>query len=219
LFLLFILVMVIASLWWGDLGIESSQGNHSDRMLLILKFRIILFIISEVIFFVGFFWAFFHRRISPSCELGCEWPPRSIFIFDAMGMPLLNSILLLSSGSVLTWSHHSYLRGNIFYSLLFLFLTIFLGILFTFCQGVEYLSSNFSFSDSVYGSSFFLTTGFHGIHVMVGTIFLVFTLIRIISLNGRCNHFICYDLRAWYWHFVDVVWLVLYIAIYWWGSI
>jgi len=217
---LFILLILITRMWWGDLKIESSfQGNHSIRIISMLKFRMIVFIISEVIFFVSFFWAFFHRRISPGLELGCEWPPISVEVFDPMGIPLLNSVLLLTSGSTVTWSHHSYLRGNVYHGLVPLAITIFLGSLFSFFQGVEYFNSNFSFSDSVYGSSFFLTTGFHGIHVMVGTIFLIFTLISILFLSGSSSHFIRYDLRVWYWHFVDVVWLFLYIVVYWWGSL
>lgn len=206
-------------LWWRDLKREASlQGHHTNYIIKLLKFRIIIFITSEVIFFISFFWAFFNRRISPNIEIGNIWPPIGIEIFQPIEIPLLNSIILLSSGATITWSHHSFLEGDINKSFVALAITISLGILFSFCQGIEYYESKFSFSDSIYGSTFFITTGFHGIHVLVGSIFLTISLIRIKNIENSKNHFICFDLRAWYWHFVDIVWLFLFISIYWWGS-
>lgn len=217
-----ILIQVIiatAAIWWRDVKREATiQGHHTSRTLFLLKYRIIIFIISEVIFFLRFFWAYFHRRISPNIELGRRWPPNRLKIFNPIEIPLLNSIILLSSGATITWAHHSFLNSNINKRLTALIITITLGILFSGCQGIEYIDANFTFSDSVYGSTFFLATGFHGIHVLIGTIFLIVTAKRIYSIQNSTNHFICFDLSAWYWHFVDVVWLFLFISIYWWGS-
>lgn len=218
---LFIIIIIIwiTILWWRDLKRESSlQGHHNKVVISLLKYRIIIFISSEVIFFFRFFWGFFNRRISPNIEIGQTWPPIGIKIFQPIEIPLLNSIILLSSGASITWSHHNLIEGNIkkrFYSIL---ITICLGILFTICQAFEYYEASFTFSDSTYGSTFFLTTGFHGIHVLLGSIFLSITLIRIFFLSNSKNHFICFELRAWYWHFVDIVWLFLFVSIYWWGS-
>lgn len=226
-FISILLILIIISipaigifLWWRDVKRESSlQGNHSFTTIKLLKYRIIIFILSEIIFFLSFFWAFFHRRISPSFELGLSWPPVSISTFDPIGMPLLNSIILLSSGATITWSHHSFLNKNLKSAYSSIILTVLLGIIFTFFQGLEYYNAEFSFSDSVYGSTFFLATGFHGIHVIIGTLFLITSSKRIISIINSSYHFISFDLRAWYWHFVDVVWLFLFTSIYWWGSI
>lgn len=213
------LIAIMSAIWWRDVKRESSlQGHHTIDTTYLLKYRIIIFIISEIIFFLRFFWAFFHRRISPNIELGITWPPAGISIFNPMEIPLLNSIILLSSGATITWSHHSFLTKNIKNRLAALLATILLGILFTIFQGIEYFEAMFSFSDSVYGSTFFLATGFHGIHVLIGSIFLAVTAKRIISVQNSTNHFISFDLSAWYWHFVDVVWLFLFISIYWWGS-
>lgn len=214
-----IIAFWISILWWRDLKRESSfQGHHEIKIINLLKYRIIIFISSEVIFFFRFFWAFFNSRVSPNIELGISWPPQGISIFQPIEIPLLNSIILLSSGASITWSHHSYLEGNINNRFISILITIALGIIFTVFQSIEYYEAKFSFSDSVYGSTFFITTGFHGIHVIIGTLFLTVTLVRIFIITNSNTHFICFDLRAWYWHFVDIVWLFLFISIYWWGS-
>jgi len=221
-FLLVLISMVLISslLWWKDVKRESNYlGEHSNIMINLLKFRIVLFIVSEVMFFVRFFWAFFHLRISPDIVLGGVWPPSGITIFNPIGMPLINSLVLLSSGCTVTWSHHFFIQKNVKGGALQLIFTIMLGVIFSTLQGVEYYNSNFCFSDSCYGSAFFLTTGFHGIHVLIGSMFLLFTLSSITFLENSNFHFISFDLSAWYWHFVDVVWLFLYSAIYWWGSL
>jgi len=214
-FLTIFIPIVGIFLWWRDVKRESSlQGNHSFTTIKLLKYRMIIFILSEVIFFLRFFWAFFHRRISPNIELGLVWPPVTISTFDPIGIPLLNSLILLSSGATITWSHHSFLNKNFKRAINSIIITIILGIIFTFFQGLEYYNAEFSFSDSVYGSAFFLATGFHGIHVIIGTIFLIASARRIFSIINSSYHFISFDLRAWYWHFVDVVWLFLKLFFY-----
>jgi len=183
-----------------------------------LKWGIILFITSEVLFFFSFFWAFFHSSLSPTFETGLLWPPTGISPFNAFQVPLLNTIILLSSGVSVTWAHHAILENNFSQTFQSLMITIFLGVYFTSLQALEYWEASFSFSDSVYGSTFFIATGFHGIHVIIGTTFLLICWVRHSSrLFSRTHHF-GFEAAAWYWHFVDVVWLFLYISIYWWGS-
>jgi cytochrome c oxidase subunit 3 len=183
-----------------------------------LRWGMVLFIISEVFFFLSFFWAFFHSSLSPSPELGRVWPPIGVEAFDPFTVPLLNTIVLLSSGISVTWAHHALIAGDhdsAFQGLLF---TVILGLYFTILQAIEYLEARFRIADRVYGSSFFIATGFHGLHVIVGTTFLVVCLIRVSRAHFSKSHHFGFEAAAWYWHFVDVVWLFLYISIYWWGG-
>jgi len=166
-----------------------------------------------------FFWAFFHRRISPSIEIGQQWPPLSVITFDPINIPLLNTLILLSSGVSVTWSHHRIITSDYRGLIVSLGLTVLLGIYFTFLQGFEYKESFFSISDSVYGSSFFIATGFHGLHVIIGTSFLLVIFIRMYVFQACSWHLMGFEAAAWYWHFVDVVWLFLYVSLYWWGSL
>lgn len=220
---LFILGVFITLLtiyqWWRDISREGTfQGHHTFRVVGGLKLGIILFIISEVFFFISFFWGFFHRRLSPNIELGINWPPIGVDPFNPFQVPLLNTVILLSSGISVTWAHHSLLENNhtqCFFSLL---ITIFLGIYFRALQAYEYADASFSISDSVYGSTFFIATGFHGIHVLIGTTFLLVCVLRHIKFHFSSAHHFGFEAAAWYWHFVDVVWLFLYVSIYWWGN-
>ena len=170
-------------------------------------------------FFVRFFWAFFHRRLAPTIEVGSLWPPFGISVFNPFQVPLLNTIILISSGVRVTWAHHSLIVGNFTQTYHGLLITVVLGIYFTILQGLEYYEARFTFADSVYGSTFFIATGFHGLHVIVGTLFLIVTLFRHIKNEFRASHHFGFEAAAWYWHFVDVVWLFLYMVIYWWGRI
>jgi cytochrome c oxidase subunit 3 len=213
-----IIIIITAIQWWRDISREGTlQGLHTNVVYNGLRWGIILFIISEIIFFFSFFWAFFHRRLSPTLEIGLQWPPKGIYAFNPFQVPLLNTIILLSSGVSVTWAHHSIIENSHSKAIKRLFLTIILGIYFTFLQGIEYWEASFSISDSIYGSTFFIATGFHGIHVIVGTIFLSVCLIRIIIFHFSSFHHFGFEAAAWYWHFVDVVWLFLYLNIYWWG--
>nr|YP_011014815.1 cytochrome c oxidase subunit III [Gergithoides gibbosus]WQB38496.1 cytochrome c oxidase subunit III [Gergithoides gibbosus] len=206
-------------LWWRDVVRESTfQGNHTKLVKKGIKMGMILFITSEIMFFISFFWSFFHSSISPSIELGMNWPPKSIKPFNPMEVPLLNTIILLSSGVSITWSHQSLLSNKLKKSINSLTITIIMGIYFTFLQKWEYDQSTFTISDSIYGSTFFLSTGFHGIHVIVGTIFLITCLLRMKKLHFSKNQHLGFELASWYWHFVDVIWLILYLMIYWWSK-
>lgn len=220
LFLVSLLVLILVTAqWWRDVTREGSFiGQHTFMVELGLRWGIILFIVSEVFFFIRFFWAFFHRSLAVNVELGNSWPPLGILPFRPFGVPLLNTVILLSSGVTVTWAHHALMRGNHTQTLLRLVFTVALGAYFTFLQGIEYLEARFTFADSVYGSTFYLATGFHGLHVLVGTTFLAICAYRLKNWNFRFKHHFGFEAAAWYWHFVDVVWLFLFVVIYWWGG-
>nr|YP_009733500.1 cytochrome c oxidase subunit III [Iassus dorsalis]QHV34338.1 cytochrome c oxidase subunit III [Iassus dorsalis] len=204
--------------WWRDIIRESTfQGIHNKKIMNMMKWGMMLFILSEVLFFTSFFWAFFHASLAPSVELGMKWPPMGINSMNEMNIPLLNTIILLTSGISITWAHHSILLKKFNQTLKSMLLTIMLGIYFTMLQLYEYMESSFTIADSVFGSTFFMMTGFHGIHVLVGTIFILVSTMRMKKLHFSQNHMIGFEAAAWYWHFVDVVWLMLYLSIYWWG--
>jgi cytochrome c oxidase subunit 3 len=201
------LTIIIRYTWWRDIHREASeQGEHSRQVINGLKTGIILFITSEILFFVSFFWAFFHRRISPTVELGQNWPPLEINSFNPIRIPLLNTILLLSSGVTVTWCHHDIIKNNFKKAKMALSTTIILGTIFTLFQGFEYKTAPFSISDCAFGSSFFIATGFHGLHVIIGSIFLLISFLRFNKIINSNNHIIGFECAAWYWHFVDVVW-------------
>nr|YP_010238576.1 cytochrome c oxidase subunit III [Cephenemyia stimulator]QTE20633.1 cytochrome c oxidase subunit III [Cephenemyia stimulator] len=205
--------------WWRDVSRESTfQGLHTYSVTMGLRWGMILFILSEILFFVSFFWAFFHSSLSPSIELGIMWPPMGITPFNPFQIPLLNTVILLSSGITVTWAHHSLMEGNYSQATQGLFFTVLLGIYFTMLQAYEYIEAPFSIADSIYGSTFFMATGFHGIHVLIGTTFLIICLIRHLDNHFSKNHHFGFEAAAWYWHFVDIVWLFLFVSIYWWGG-
>jgi cytochrome c oxidase subunit 3 len=205
--------------WFADVITEATfEGNHTKKVTKGLRFGMILFITSEIMFFFAFFWAFFHSSLIPSIHIGAIWPPHGIVILNPFGLPLLNTIILLSSGISITWAHRSILAGKHRDVTLSLAITIILGLLFTFLQAIEYIEAPFSFNSGIYGSIFFLATGFHGFHVLLGTMFLIVTLLRHIQFHFTKQHHFGFEAAAWYWHFVDVVWLFLFVSIYWWGS-
>nr|YP_010049490.1 cytochrome c oxidase subunit III [Yuukianura szeptyckii]QPL15825.1 cytochrome oxidase subunit 3 [Yuukianura szeptyckii] len=205
--------------WWRDVTRESTfQGLHTIIVMNGLRWGMILFITSEVLFFFSFFWAFFHSSLSPTFEIGATWPPLGIITFNTTQVPLLNTLILLSSGVSVTWSHHALMEGNFTQMIQAIIITIILGIYFTLLQGLEYYEASFSIADSVYGATFFVATGFHGLHVIIGTLFLFFTFIRMYLAHFSPSHHFGFEAAAWYWHFVDVVWLFLYLNLYWWGS-
>nr|YP_187569.1 cytochrome c oxidase subunit III [Luidia quinaria]BAD86677.1 cytochrome oxidase subunit III [Luidia quinaria] len=214
-----VLLLITIINWWRDVVREATfQGFHTLVVNNGLRHGMILFITSEVCFFFAFFWAFFHSSLAPTVELGVCWPPTGIQPINPFLVPLLNTAVLLSSGVTVTWAHHSILSKNRSEAIQGLALTVLLGVYFTALQAWEYFDSPFTIADSVYGSTFFVATGFHGLHVLIGTSFLLVCLIRLITFHFSNNHHFGFEAAAWYWHFVDVVWLFLYICIYWWGS-
>nr|AHF21592.1 cytochrome oxidase c subunit 3 [Allothyrus sp. LamingtonNP-QMS95173] len=219
LFLMAIFLMFLNMFqWWRDMIREATfMGNHTMIVIKGLKWGMILFIVSEIFFFISFFWSFFHSSLSPNIELGAMWPPMSIIPFNPFHIPLLNTTILLASGITVTWAHHNLLNKNFYKTQMALFMTVFLGIYFTCLQAWEYLEASFTISDSVFGSTFFVATGFHGLHVIIGTMFLFTCLMRLMKNHLSNNHHFGFEAAAWYWHFVDVVWLFLYMFVYWWN--
>nr|QWC53816.1 cytochrome c oxidase subunit III [Concaveplana rufolineata] len=219
LLLLGILLIILTMIqWWRDVVRESTfQGLHTKKVIISMKWGMILFITSEVLFFSSFFWAFLHSSLSPNVEIGIQWPPVGIKPFNPMNIPMLNTMILLSSGISMTWAHNSILMKNYSQTIQSMIITVTLGVYFSMLQMYEYIESPFCISDSVYGSTFFMSTGFHGLHVIIGTIFIMVSLYRVKKLHMSSDHHVGFETAAWYWHFVDVVWLFLYMMVYWWG--
>lgn len=214
-----LIVLLVIAQWWRDISAEASyQGIHTGIVELGMRWGMGLFIVSEVFFFLSFFWAFFHRSLSATVEIGGVWPPGGIQTFNPWQVPLLNTLILLSSGVTVTWSHHALIERNHRETTKRLLITILLGVYFTCLQGYEYYEASFCIADRVYGRTFFIATGFHGLHVLVGTTFLLRCLFRINLGHLSPLHHFGFEAAAWYWHFVDVVWLFLFISIYWWGG-
>jgi len=213
--------------WWRDVIIEAEhKGDHTRVVQIHLRYGMIMFIASEVMFFVAWFWAYFDVALFPGeaiqatrAELtGGQWPPEGIATFDPWHLPLLNTLILLTSGTTVTWAHHALVNGDRDGLKWGLILTIALGALFTFVQAYEYMYAEFSFADHIYGSTFYMATGFHGFHVLIGTIFLTVCLFRVYAGHFKPEQHFGFEAAAWYWHFVDVVWLFLFAAIYVWGA-
>lgn len=216
---LFLLVSSM-SFWFRDIISEGTfLGDHTLAVQRGLNLGILLFIVSEGLFFLAIFWAFFHSALTPTVELGAQWPPIGIEPINPLELPLLNTIILLSSGATITWAHHSLIQGGEKTGALYgSVATVLLAIIFTAFQGIEYSVSSFTISDGVFGSCFFFGTGFHGLHVIIGTLFLGVALWRIYASHFTNNHHVGFEGGILYWHFVDVVWLFLYLSIYYWGS-
>ena len=205
--------------WWRDVVREGTfEGHHTPVVQLGLRYGMVLFIASEVMFFVAWFWAYFNSSLFPTAAIGGVWPPHGIQPFDPWHLAFLNTLILLTSGTTVTWAHHALQHGDRKGTLRGLALTIVLGISFTCLQAYEYSHAAFGFTDGIYASTFFMATGFHGAHVIIGTIFLIVTLWRAYLGHFKSDHHFGFEAAAWYWHFVDVVWLFLFICIYWWGS-
>jgi len=205
--------------WFSNIILEASYlGCHTARVQSGLRFGIILLIISEVFFFFRFFWAYLHCGLSPPVELGSLWPPKGLVPVNPYSLPLLNTVLLVTSGLTVTWSHASLRSGTYTCCIFGLSFTIFLGRLFTVLQGLEYSLCSFSIADSAYGSRFYLATGFHGLHVIFGSLFLLVVFFRFFDYHFTPIRHLSFEFAIWYWHFVDVVWLLLYLIFYCWGS-
>ncbi|MBX3490489.1 cytochrome c oxidase subunit 3 [Parvibaculum sp.] len=213
--------------WWRDVIREAHRGDHTPVVQLHLRYGMILFIASEVMFFVAWFWAFFDASLFAGEEIqaarveftGGSWPPQGVEVFDPWHLPLINTLILLTSGTTVTWAHHALLHDDRKGLVQGLALTVALGLIFTAVQAYEYQHAAFSFAGSIYGSTFFMATGFHGFHVIVGTIFLIVCLLRAMKGHFTAKQHFGFEAAAWYWHFVDVVWIFLFFAIYVWASV
>ena len=219
LILAFICLISSMSLWFKDVIAEGTYiGNHTLAVQKGLNLGVALFIVSEALFFLGIFWAFFHSALSPTVELGAQWPPKGIEAVNPFELPLLNTVILLSSGVTVTYAHHSLIQGNRNGALYGLIYTVLLAIVFTALQAIEYSVSSFTMSDGTYGSCFYFGTGFHGLHVIIGTAFIAVGLWRVLAYHSTENHHLGLESSILYWHFVDIVWLFLFLSIYYWGS-
>jgi cytochrome c oxidase subunit III len=221
----FIGVLYTMYAWWADVIKEAHAGDHTPVVALHLRYGMLLFIASEVMFFVAWFWGYFEAALYSNDPiqftrmelLGGAWPPKGIETFNPWELPLLNTLILLTSGTTVTWAHHALIEGDRKGLKNGLILTVILGVLFTMCQAYEYSHAAFGFKNHIYGATFFMATGFHGFHVLVGTIFLFICLLRAMKGHFKTEQHFGFEAAAWYWHFVDVVWLFLFAAIYVWG--
>jgi cytochrome c oxidase subunit 3 len=222
--------------WWADVIKESRQGDHTPVVSIGLRYGMILFIASEIMFFAAFFWMFFEMAVFNEArahipEIGnwaetaaawSTWPPKGVEVLDAWQLPLLNTIILLLSGTTVTWAHHALQVGDRKAAKIGLVITVALGVLFTAVQAYEYnhiIHENLFFNEEalnsgLYGSIFFMATGFHGFHVLIGTIFLLVCLLRLMAGQMTPQKHFGFEAAAWYWHFVDVVWLFLFAFVY-----
>jgi cytochrome c oxidase subunit 3 len=212
--------------WWRDVVNEAEHGGYHTRVVQIShRYGMILFIASEVMFFVAWFWAYFSTALFPTDIhqvmradfIGHVWPPKGIETFNPWHLPLLNTLILLTSGTTVTWAHHALLHNDRDGLKWGLVLTIALGLSFTCIQAYEYMHAPFHYAGHIYGATFFMATGFHGAHVIIGSIFLIVCLIRALAGQFTPKQHLGFEFAAWYWHFVDVVWLFLFACIYVWG--
>ena len=218
-----ILLCTTAAMWWRDITLEAEYGGHHTPIVQLgMRYGMALFIVSEVMFFAAFFWAFFNARLfpkeTPYNVPGGVWPPEGIETFNAFDVPFLNTLILLLSGVTVTWAHHALLEGHRREMLQALGITVLLGFTFTSLQIFEYAHAKFAFIDGIYASTFYMATGFHGFHVIVGTVFLAVCWYRAANDHFKPDHHFGFEAAAWYWHFVDVVWLFLFVCVYWLGG-
>ena len=212
-------VLAVMIFWWRSVIHEATgEQAHSAPVKLGLHYGMALFISSEVMFFVAFFWAYYSAAFFPPAVLGGVWPPADIPTANPFEMPLAMTVILLTSGATVTWGHHAIRKGDQKTLVRALLLTVLLGASFTLCQAYEYSHTDFSLSSGMFGSTFFMATGFHGLHVIIGTIFLAVCLGRAAKGHFTAESHFGLTAAAWYWHFVDVVWLFLFVSIYWYGS-
>ena len=222
-------VLATAYFWWRDVVREAHAGDHTPVVSLHLRYGMILFIASEVMFFVGWFWSWFNFSLFPVAvgvkegvvsvgEVAAQWPPKGLEVIDPFGFPLLNTLILLCSGTTVTYAHHALIHGDRKGLIRGLWATIILGAIFSTIQGYEYYHAPFHFAGLNYGASFFMATGFHGFHVLIGTIFLAICLVRAYRGHFTPRQHFGFEAAAWYWHFVDVVWLFLFVSVYVWGG-
>jgi cytochrome c oxidase subunit III len=223
-------VLATAYFWWRDVVREAHAGDHTPVVALHLRYGMILFIASEVMFFVGWFWAWFDFSLFPVplqvaegqveilTDTLAQWPPKGLEVIDPFAFPLLNTLILLCSGTTVTWAHNALINGDREGLKKGLWATIILGVIFSAVQAYEYAHAPFAFKGLNYSAAFYMATGFHGFHVLIGTIFLIVCLARTYKGHFTPRQHFGFEAAAWYWHFVDVVWLFLFVVIYVWGS-
>lgn len=226
----FLMVIWVMAGWWREVVKEGRTGDHTPVVEIGLKYGMVLFIVSEIMFFAAWFWSFFELAIFYPARVGetfdstspvwegltafAQWPPTGVTTFDPFHLPLINTLILLLSGTTVTAAHHALQHDKLDNAKFMLILTIILGVMFTCLQAYEYSEAQFTFDGTLYGSAFFMATGFHGAHVVIGTIFLTVCLFRLYAKNMTAKKHLGFEFAAWYWHFVDVVWLFLFAFVY-----
>jgi len=216
--LLFLTVLLF--FWFRDVVREGTYLRlHTGNVMVALRLGFLLFIVSEAMLFFSFFWAYFHSSLAPSIAIGCVWPPYGMVVFSPWELPLLNTFILLTSGATITVAHLSIIADREGSTIASFLLTLFHAILFTAIQAYEYLHAPFSMSDGIYGSVFFMLTGFHGFHVFIGTVFILVQFTRYLANHFSSKEHFGFEAAAWYWHFVDVIWLVVFLVVYVWSSL
>lgn len=212
-------VLLVMWFWWRDVIYETITENvHNEITEIGMRYGMALFIASEVMFFVAFFWAFFNAALYPTDEIGYVWPPAGIETLPAFDLPFMMTMILLLSGCTVTWAHNAIMDNNIKDMSTALGLSVLLGTVFMGFQIYEYAQVSYGFSDGIYAATFFMATGFHGFHVFIGTVFLGVCWWRSTKGHFTAEKHFGFEAAAWYWHFVDVVWLFLFVAVYWWGG-
>jgi cytochrome c oxidase subunit III len=226
----YVLLLAVAGIaltmvgWWRDVIFESRHGDHTDVVARGLRIGMVLFITSEVLFFFAFFWAYFWGALyHPVTVEGYTWLPEGAHPVPAFDIPFLNTMILLLSGCTVTWAHHAVRENDNATAAKALLLTVGLGVIFTGFQAYEYVHTiyspeGFTLSSQIFGSTFYMATGFHGFHVIIGTTFLAVCTARAFAHHFRPHKHVGLEAAAWYWHFVDVVWLFLFVWVYWWGG-
>jgi cytochrome c oxidase subunit 3 len=215
----FFLLLWLAICWFNDIINEATfLGYHTLVVRKGLKLGFLLFIASEIMLFFGFFWAFFHSSLCSANDLGSIWPPIGINSIPAYDYPLFNTALLIISGFSVTWVHRGIALGLYRECIDGFFITIILGLFFIILQGMEYYESSFNLNDSVFACTFYMLTGLHGCHVIIGVLFLSVCFIRLLLNHFLCNHYLGLIFAIWYWHFVDGVWILLFLSLYVWGG-
>lgn len=217
----FLTVFYVMFRWWGDVLRESRAGAHTDVVAKGLRIGMVLFILSELLFFFAFFWAFFWGALVPPDTVAVSWPPEGVQPVPTWGIPFLNTLILLLSGATVTWAHHAIREDDQQTAFKALLITVSLGVIFTMFQIYEYweqVHEGFTLQDGIFGSAFYMATGFHGLHVLIGTTFLIVCTMRAYRLAFRPEKHVGFEAATWYWHFVDVVWLFLFVWVYWWGG-
>jgi len=213
------IIIVTSIFWFLDISREAVVvGYHSKIVRQGLKLGFLFFITSEIMLFFGFFWAFFHSALCPSIEVGTIWPPVGLQVIPVFEFPLFNTFVLIISGFSVTWVHRAISLGSFKNAVDGFVLTILLGLFFVFLQVLEYFESTFNLQDGAYSSAFFMLTGLHGCHVIVGVCFLFVCFISLLNNHFLTNHYIRLVFAIWYWHFVDIVWIILFLSVYCWGS-
>ncbi|MCS6778929.1 MAG: cytochrome c oxidase subunit 3 [Geminicoccaceae bacterium] len=217
----FATVIFTMFMWWRDVLAESYSGAHTDVVARGLRMGMLLFITSEVFFFFAFFWAFFWGALVPPELEAVSWPPQGVEPVPTWGIPFLNTLILLTSGTTVTWAHHAIKQNDQKTAFKALLLTVLLGLTFTGFQVYEYIHAyheGFTLQSGMFGSTFYMATGFHGLHVQIGTVFLIVMMMRAWYGTLKPEKHVGFEAAAWYWHFVDVVWLFLFVWVYWWGG-